>query len=246
MTKTILVTGGSRGIGRATALRAGALGWNVAVTYVNDAAAAADVVSSILANGARAMAIQGDVSSEADVMRMFSKALEELGPLDGVVANAGIVAPACELAEMTFERLRRMVDINVMGTLLTARECARALGRTGKAGSLVIVSSAASRLGSAGEYVDYAACKGAADTLTIGLSRELGPKNIRVNAVRPAFIETEIHASGGRPDRARTLGATTPLGRSGQPEEVAEAIIWLISDASSYVTGTFVDMSGGR
>ncbi len=246
MTKTILVTGASRGIGRATALKAGSLGWNVAVNYVSDAAAAEEVVASISAFGARTVAVRGDVASETDVDRMFEEATEHLGPLTGVVANAGIVAPASTLADMTSERLRRMVDVNVMGTLLTARAAARALTESGKPGSLVIVSSAASRLGSAGEYVDYAACKGAADTLTIGLSRELGPKGIRVNAVRPAFIETEIHASGGRPDRAAMLGAATPMGRAGQPEEVAEAVTWLISDAASYVTGTFIDLSGGR
>jgi NAD(P)-dependent dehydrogenase (short-subunit alcohol dehydrogenase family) len=204
------------------------------------------VVASISAFGVRAVAIRGDVASETDVDRMFEEATEHLGPLTGVVANAGIVAPASTLADMTSERLRRMVDVNIMGTLLTARAAARALTESGKPGSLVIVSSAASRLGSAGEYVDYAACKGAADTLTIGLSRELGPKGIRVNAVRPAFIETEIHASGGRPDRAAMLGAATPMGRAGQPEEVAEAVTWLISDAASYVTGTFIDLSGGR
>ena len=246
MTKTILVTGASRGIGRATALKAGSLGWNVAVNYVSDAAAAEEVVASISAFGARTVAVRGDVASETDVDRMFEEATEHLGPLTGVVANAGIVAPASTLADMTSERLRRMVDVNIMGTLLTARAAARALTESGKPGSLVIVSSAASRLGSAGEYVDYAACKGAADTLTIGLSRELGPKGIRVNAVRPAFIETEIHASGGRPDRAAILGAATPMGRAGQPEEVAEAVAWLISDAASYVTGTFIDLSGGR
>jgi NAD(P)-dependent dehydrogenase (short-subunit alcohol dehydrogenase family) len=246
MTKTILVTGASRGIGRATALKAGSLGWNVAVNYVSDAAAAEEVVASISAFGARTVAVRGDVASETDVDRMFEEATEHLGPLTGVVANAGIVAPASTLADMTSERLRRMVDVNIMGTLLTARAAARALTESGKPGSLVIVSSAASRLGSAGEYVDYAACKGAADTLTIGLSRELGPKGIRVNAVRPAFIETEIHASGGRPDRAAMLGAATPMGRAGQPEEVAEAVTWLISDAASYVTGTFIDLSGGR
>ena len=244
VTKTILITGASRGIGRATALKAAALGWNVAINYVHDAAAAKAAAGLVEQSGVRAMTVQADVASAGDVERMFAQTAETLGALDGVVINAGIIAPASRLADMTIDRLRRMVDVNVMGTLVTARGAARAL--SGKSGSIVIVSSAASRLGSADEYVDYAACKGAADSLTIGLARELGPQDIRVNAVRPAFIETQIHASGGRPDRAGVLGAATPMGRSGQAEEVAEAITWLISDASSYVTGTFVDMSGGR
>lgn len=244
MSKNVLITGGSRGIGKATALKAGSLGWNVAVNFRNEEDAAKDVAARVEAAGGGAFPVQGDVAREEDVERMFERAILQFGALDGVVVNAGIVAPASRLADMEAERIRRMLEVNVIGTVLTARAAARALA--GRGGSIVIVSSAASRLGSPGEYVDYAASKGAADALTIGLSKELGPDGIRVNAVRPAFIETDIHASGGRPDRAATLGATTPLGRPGQPDEVAEAIVWLLSDAASYVTGTFVEMSGGR
>ncbi|MBN9021641.1 MAG: SDR family oxidoreductase, partial [Rhizobiales bacterium] len=242
--KAILVTGGSRGIGRSTALKAGALGWSVAVNYHLAAEAAESVAAEIGRTGGCAVTVEGDVSSESDIERIFGTAEEAIGPLDGVVVNAGIVAPASSIIDMTYDRVRRMFDTNVMGTFLTAREAARSFARNNRPGSMVIVSSAASRLGSPGEYVDYAASKGAADALTIGLSKELGPLGVRVNAIRPAFIETEIHASGSRPDRARELGATTPLGRAGSPEEVADAIVWLLSDSASYVTGSFIEMSG--
>lgn len=246
MSKTILVTGGSRGIGRATALKAAQLGWPVAVNYVRDADAAAEVVKEAVGAGVRAAAIQGDVAAEADVIRMFAQAAEALGPLDGVVVNAGIVAPASKLADMSVERLRRMLEVNVLGAYLCAREAARHLTATGKGGSIVIVSSVAARLGSPGEYVDYAGSKGATDSLVLGLSKELGPDGVRVNAVRPGLIETEIHASGGYATRAFDLGSKTPLGRAGTADEVAEAITWLLSDASSYVTGSLLDVAGGR
>jgi NAD(P)-dependent dehydrogenase (short-subunit alcohol dehydrogenase family) len=244
----VLVTGGSRGIGAAVCRMAGARGWRVSVNYRSDAAAAAGVVADIAAAGGRAVALPGDVAVEADVISMFDRAIEALGPITGVVANAGIVAPKSLLADMDAERLRRIVDVNVTGALLTAREAARRLStsRGGSGGSLVLLSSVAAQLGAPGQYVDYAASKGAVDTLTIGLSRELGSEGIRVNAVSPGLIETDIHASGGQPDRARELGATTPLGRPGRANEVAEAIIWLLSDAASYTTGANILVAGGR
>jgi NAD(P)-dependent dehydrogenase (short-subunit alcohol dehydrogenase family) len=246
--KTILITGGSRGIGRATALLAAERGWQIAINYAGNREAAEQTAAEIRKKGARAALIQGDVSVEADVVDMFEKAEHELGPLDGVVINAGIVAPASKLADMDAERMRRVFEINVLGAYLCAREAARRLSasRGGKGGAIVLLSSMAARLGAPGEYVDYAGSKGAIDTLTVGLARELGPEGVRVNAVRPGLIETEIHATSGSPDRAARLGSATPIGRAGLPEEVAEAIIWLLSDAASYITGAIVDISGGR
>ncbi len=246
--RTILITGASRGIGRAAARQAGRLGWSVAVNYARDREAAEAVAEEIAAAGGRAMALRADVATEAEVIALFDSTAEAFGALDGVVVNAGIVAPAATLAEMSAERIRRVIDVNVYGACLCAREAARRMARSrgGRGGSVVIVSSAASRIGSPFEYVDYAASKGAMDALTLGLAKELGPEGIRVNAVRPALIETEIHAGSGRPDRATVLGAGTPLGRSGTAEEVAEAIVWLLSDASSYVSGSFIDLAGGR
>jgi NAD(P)-dependent dehydrogenase (short-subunit alcohol dehydrogenase family) len=246
--KRILITGGSRGIGRATAVLAGARGWAVALSYVSDASAAQDTANLVRAGGGQAIALRGDVAVEADVLSVFEAAQNAFGGLDGVVINAGISAPPLPLAEMSTDRLRRMFDVNVLGSYLCAREAARRLPADsgGVGGSIVLVSSAAARLGSPFEFVDYAGSKGALDTLTIGLAKELGGRGIRVNAVRPGLIETDIHASGGQPDRAQRLGASTPLGRAGTAEEVAEAIIWLLSDASSYTTGAILDVAGGR
>lgn len=245
---TVLITGASRGIGRATALLAAARGWPVAINYRNDAQAAAATAAEVHRRGGRAATIQGDVSVEADVVAMFARAQADLGPLGGVVINAGITAPAMPLADMSAQRMQRVFQVNVLGAYLCAREAARTLARSrgGKGGAVVLVSSAATRLGSPGEYVDYAGSKAALDTLTIGLAKELGAEGVRVNAVRPGLIETEIHATTGDPDRARRLGGASPLGRAGLPEEVAEGIVWLLSEAASYVTGSVLDIAGGR
>jgi NAD(P)-dependent dehydrogenase (short-subunit alcohol dehydrogenase family) len=244
--RNILITGAGRGIGRAAALLCGSRGWSVTINYVRDADAAHATALEVEAAGGHATAVQGDVSVESDVINLFDSAERHFGSLDGVVVNSGIVAAPQPLAEMSAERLKRMFDVNVYGAYLCAREGARRLSRARGGGSIVLVSSVATRIGSPFEYVDYAGSKAAMDTLAIGLGKELGPKGIRVNAVRPGLILTDIHASGGQPDRAQRLGATTPLGRPGRAEEVAEAIVWLLSDVSSYVTGAVLDVAGGR
>ncbi len=246
--RTLLITGGSRGIGRACALLGAENGWSVGVNYREDVKAADAIVEIIARQGRRAVALKGDVSVEADAVGMFDAATKALGPLSAVIANAGVVAPAARLADMSAERMRHVFEVNVLGAFLTAREAARRMSKSagGAGGSIVLMSSAAARLGSPNLYVDYAASKGAVDTLTLGLAKELGPEGVRVNAIRPGMIDTELHASGGDPDRARSVGATAPLGRPGTAEEVAAAAIWLISDAASYVTGALLDVSGGR
>jgi NAD(P)-dependent dehydrogenase (short-subunit alcohol dehydrogenase family) len=244
---TVLITGASRGIGRATALLAAERGWSVAINYRNDARAAAETAAEVQSRGARAITIRGDVSVEADVMAMFAQAQADLGPLRGVVVNAGITAPAMRLADMSAERLQKMFQVNVLGAYLCAREAARALSRSrgGNGGSVVLVSSGAARFGSPGTYVDYAGSKAALDTLAMGLGKELGPEGVRVNSIRPGLVETDIHATTGDPERARKLGGATPLGRPGKPQEVAEAIVWLLSDSASYVTASVLDVAGG-
>ncbi len=248
MAKVILISGGSRGIGKATALLAASKGWQVAITYRSDAAAADATVAQIEYNGGKAKAIQGDAACEKDVINAFDTAIDQFGGLDSVVVNAGIVGPSMTLAEMTTERMQTILNTNILGAFLFAREAARRLpaAKSDEFGSIVFVSSVAARIGSPFEYVDYAASKGAIDTLTIGLSKELAGSNIRVNGVRPGLIETEIHASGGQPDRAERLGKSVPLARPGTPEEVAEAIIWLSGENASYCTGAILDVAGGR
>ena len=243
----MLVTGGSRGIGAATCRLAAAAGWAVAVNYARDRSAAEAVVADINATGGRAAAVQGDVAEERDVLAIYDAA-QALGPVTAVIVNAGIVAQVSPVAEMDIDRLRRVFEVNVLGAFLTAREAARRMpaDRGGPGGSVVIVSSAAARIGSPFEFVDYAASKGAIDTLTLGLSKELGPAGIRVNAVRPGLIETEIHASAGAPDRVERLVGGVPMKRPGSAEEVAKAILWLASPEASYVNGAILDVTGGR
>lgn len=248
MSKTILITGGSRGIGRAAARLAGARGWRVGVNYVSNPKAASETVTAVEVEGGTAVAVRGDASLEEDVVAMFDATAAALGPIDGVVVNAGIVGPPQQLADMSLDRLERIFRVNVLGAYLCAREAARRLSRErgGRGGAIVLISSAAARLGSPNEYVDYAGSKGAVDTLTLGLAKELGPQGVRVNGIRPGIIDTEIHASGGRPEKPATMGPGAPLGRAGNAEEVGEAIVWLLDDASSYCTGAILDVAGGR
>ncbi|WP_086013230.1 SDR family oxidoreductase [Serratia sp. M24T3] len=246
--KVALVTGGSRGIGRATAILLAEQGYRVAVNYLNNAQAAQKVVNEITARGSQAIAIQADIADEQQVVAMFTQIARELGPLTALVNNAGILFTQSTIENLTAERINQVMSTNVTGYFLCCREAVKVMSKKhgGQGGGIVNVSSAASRLGAPGEYIDYAASKGAVDTLTTGLSLEVAPYGIRVNCVRPGLIYTEIHASGGEPDRVDRLKANLPMQRGGEPQEVAEAIAWLLSDSASYVTGSFIDLAGGR
>jgi len=248
MNPTLLITGGSRGIGAATALLAAQHGYAVAVNYTANSLAADEVVRQIRAGGGQAIAVQADVGVEAQVLAMFNTVDAKLGPLSALVNNAGVVDVAARVDEMSVERLRRMFDINVLGSFLCAREAVKRMSTRhgGAGGAIVNVSSVAARLGGAGQYVDYAASKGAIDAFTVGLAKEVALEGIRVNAVRPGIIETDIHASGGQPDRVRQMAPLVPMQRAGSALEVAQAIVWLLSNESSYSTGALLDVAGGR
>jgi NAD(P)-dependent dehydrogenase (short-subunit alcohol dehydrogenase family) len=245
--RSILITGGSRGIGAAAARRAAAAGWAVCLTYRSDQAAASSVVAAIEREGGRAAAVRADVAVEADVVAAV-EAAATLAPLGAVVANAGIVGEKSRVDELGVERIERILATNVTGAFVTCREAVKRLSTAhgGPGGSIVLVSSAASRLGSPGEYVDYAASKAAVDTLGLGLAKEVADEGVRVNVVRPGVIDTELHASGGQPDRVARLAPGLPMGRAGTADEIAAAIVWLASDEASYVTGSVLDVAGGR
>ncbi len=246
--RTVLVTGGGRGIGAATSLLCAQHGWAVAVNYASGAAAADAIVARIRAAGGTALAVQADVADEAQVLAMFASLDRELPPLAALVNNAGVVDVQARVDVMGLPRWQRMFAINVFGSFLCAREAVKRLSTKhgGRGGVIVNLSSAASRLGAPGQYVDYAAAKGAIDVFTLGLAKEVALEGIRVNAVRPGIIDTDIHASGGLPDRAKQMAPLVPMQRAGSAEEVAQAIHWLMSDASSYTTGAIVDVTGGR
>ena len=246
--RTLLVTGGGRGIGAAVARVAAGRGWRVAVNYAANEAAAAAVVRTIVEAGGEAIGVRGDVGVEADVVRMFEAVDNAFGPLDALVNNAGVVDRKTRVDAMSAARLERIFRSNVIGSFLCAREAVRRMSTRhgGRGGAIVNVSSVAAVHGSPGEYVDYAASKGAIDSFTVGLAREVAEEGIRVNAVRPGIIATEIHASGGQPDRIERLRGLVPMKREGEVDEVAHAVLWLLSDEASYTTGAILDVSGGR
>lgn len=248
MSGLVLITGASRGIGAATALLAARQGYAVAVNYANNSLAADEVVRQIRQSGGQAMAVQADVAIEAQVVAMFEKIDAKFGPLTALVNNAGVVDQTTRVDAITLARLQRLFAVNVFGTFVCAREAVKRMSTRygGSGGAIVNVSSVAARLGSPGQYVDYAAAKGAIDTFTVGLAKEVAAEGIRVNAVRPGIIETEIHASGGLPHRARDMTPQVPMQRAGTAQEVAEAIVWLLGASSSYTTGALLDVTGGR
>jgi NAD(P)-dependent dehydrogenase (short-subunit alcohol dehydrogenase family) len=246
--RTLVVTGGSRGIGAAVARLAGTRGFSVAVNFLSKEAAADSVVKEIRASGGSAVAIRGDIGLEADIIRLFQDAEQELGPIYGLVNNAGVTGGFSRVETLEAASLAQVLSANVAGTILCAREAVKRMStrRGGRGGVIVNISSLAARTGGAGEWVHYAASKGAVDTFTIGLAREVASEGIRVNAVAPGLIETELHAANRAPDRLARLTPTIPLGRPGSPAEIAEGVLWLLSDAASYTTGAILEIGGGR
>lgn len=248
MTHVLLITGASRGIGAATALLAASRGYAICINYLQSRDKSEALVKQIEAKGARAIAVQADVSREADVLRLFETLDQQLGPITALVNNAGTLEQQMRLDAMSAGRLERTFALNITGSFFCAREAVKRMSTRhgGKGGAIVNVSSGAARYGSPNEYIDYAASKAAIDAMTMGLAREVGGEGIRVNAVRPGLIHTEIHAKGGEPERINRLSDTVPMKRGGQPEEVAAAILWLLSDEASYVNGAIIDCAGGR
>lgn len=244
----ILITGGSRGVGAATARLAAAQGYDVAISYVSNEAAARAVVADVQALGRRALAVRADSADPQQVTHLFAAIDQAFGRLDVLVNNAAIIARQSRVEDLTFERMQRIFAVNAIGPMLCAQQAARRMSQrhNGRGGAIINVSSGAARLGSPNEYVDYAASKGALESFTIGFSKEVAREGIRVNCVRPGHIYTEMHASGGEPGRVDRVKDTVPMGRGGQPEEVARAILWLAGAEASYVTGTFVDVTGGK
>lgn len=247
-TPVMLITGASRGIGAALARLAAARGYAVAINYVHNQAAAQAVADNILAAGGQALLVQGDVAQEADILRMFQTLDAQWGRLDVLVNNAGVLEQMMSVCDMSAQRIQRVMNTNVVGLMLCCREAVKRMAKDhgGQGGAIVNISSVAAKLGSPFEYVDYAASKGAVDAITIGLAKEMALQGVRVNGVRPGLIYTDIHASGGEPGRVDRLAVNVPMQRGGQPQEVAEAVLWLASEAASYVTGTWIDVSGGR
>jgi NAD(P)-dependent dehydrogenase (short-subunit alcohol dehydrogenase family) len=248
MNPSLLITGGSRGIGAAAAVLAARRGWDVAINYTRDAAAAERVAEQVRGAGRRVLVVRADVADESEVLAMFAAVDREFGRLGGLVNNAGVVDLPARVDEMSLQRLQRMFAINLTGSFLCAREAVRRMStKHGGAGGVIVnLSSAAARLASPGQYVDYAATKAGIDIFTLGLAREVATEGIRVNAVRPGIIDTDIHASGGLPDRAKQVAPMVPMQRAGSAEEVAQAIVWLLSDEASYTTGAVLDVTGGR
>ncbi|MFC3615562.1 SDR family oxidoreductase [Lutimaribacter marinistellae] len=246
MRRVLLITGASAGIGAATARLAAARGWDLALNYRTDRAGAEAVAQAAEEAGARTVLCPGDVADPAQIEQIFGVIDAGFDRLDGLVNNAGIVDMTASVTDLTHDRLRRMFDVNVIGAILVAKEAVQRMLASGQGGSIVNISSAAARLGSANQYVDYAASKAAIDTFTKGLADEVAARNIRVNAIRPGLIETEIHAKGGEPDRLHRLTPNVPMRRAGTADEVARAILYLLSDEASYVTGTTLDVTGGR